>query len=177
MTDMAVEIAAVGAQPPMTGKELAEHDSHTTQFITFSVGDEEFGVDIVTVREIKGWTETTSLPNAPAFMRGVLNRRGTIVPIYDLRARFGLGHTEATSNHVIVIVAVADKIIGVLVDAVSDILTISGEEIRAVPEMGGSVDQRFLTGLVTVEKRMVALLELEQLFDLGSFDPAASANG
>ena len=101
-------------------------------------------------------------------MRGVLNLRGTIVPIYDLRARFGLGETPATSVHVIVIVAVRDRLIGILVDAVSDILSVSTVEIRPVPDGGHSADQRFLSGLVSVDHRMVALLQLERLFDLGA---------
>ena len=172
MTDIAPAISHDGGagQTSMVAANSSDLDTHTAQFITFSVGDEEFGIDIVTVREIKGWAETTSLPNTPTFMRGVLNLRGTIVPIYDLRARFGLGQTQATTNHVIVIVAVSDRIIGILVDAVSDILSISGEDVRAVPEMGAPIDQRFLTGLVTVDNRMVALLEPEQLFDLEVFD-------
>lgn len=176
MTDMATAISEEGGagRTSMTIASSSDHNTHTAQFITFSVGDEEFGIDIVTVREIKGWAETTNLPNTPAFMRGVLNLRGTIVPIYDLRARFGLGKTTATTNHVIVIVAVSQRIIGILVDAVSDILSISGEDIRAVPEMGAPVDQRFLTGLVTVDNRMVALLEPEQLFDLEAFDQNAA---
>jgi purine-binding chemotaxis protein CheW len=172
MIDMATTVSTV-ADHGLGSLNLADpgdQGAQTTQFITFSVGEEEFGVDIITVREIKGWTDTTRLPNAPVFMRGVLNLRGTIVPIYDLRARFGLGSTEATSNHVIVIVAVCDRIVGMLVDAVSDILSIGTEQIRSVPEMAGTVDQRFLTGLVTVERRMVALLDLEQLFDLPAFD-------
>jgi purine-binding chemotaxis protein CheW len=136
------------------------------QFITFSIGDEEFGVDIVTVQEIKGWTETTNLPSSPAYMRGVLNLRGVIVPIYDLRARFGLGDTKPSKNHVIVIVMVSNRIIGILVDGVSDILSVSAAKIRPVPEMGGHIDQRFLSGLVAVDQRMVALLELKLLFDL-----------
>ncbi len=151
------------AAPRMPG---ANHGQRTTQYITFSVGNEVFGVDIVTVREIKGWTDTTALPNAPAFMRGVLNLRGTIVPIYDLRARLGLGTTAASKNHVIVIVTVSDRIIGILVDAVSDILSIRETEIRPVPETGAAVEQLFLSGLVTVEQRMATLLDLAQLFDL-----------
>ena len=138
----------------------------TAQFVTFKVGHEEYGVDIMRVREIKGWTETTSLPNSPAYMRGVLNLRGTIVPIYDLRARFGLGETAATSVHVIVIVAVRERLIGILVDAVSDILTVAAAEIRPVPETERGRDQKFLSGLVSFERRMVALLELERMFDL-----------
>src|ERR1700759_397963 len=88
------------------------------QFLTFSVNGEEYGVDIMTVREIKGWTETTRLPNTPACMRGVMNLRGLIIPIFDLRARFTETLTEANANHVVIILAVDERNIGILVDAV-----------------------------------------------------------
>jgi purine-binding chemotaxis protein CheW len=146
--------------------EVSDVNAEAAQFITFRIGEEEFGVDIVKVREIKGWTETTNLPSAPSYMLGVLNLRGIIVPTYDLRARFGLGHTEPSKSHVIVIVTVGGRIFGILVDAVSDILTVATRKIRPVPEMGGDLDQRFLSGLVTIESRMVALLDLSLLFDL-----------
>jgi purine-binding chemotaxis protein CheW len=170
MTELASSGGTGMPGPRSAAGEPSEHRRNAAQFITFSVGTEEFGVDIITVREIKGWTATTTLPNSPRYMRGVLNLRGTIVPIYDLRARFGLGDTEATKNHVIVIVAVSERIIGILVDAVSDILTIGAEDVCPVPEMDSGVDQRFLTGLVAVDQRMVALLALEQLFDLPAAD-------
>ena len=138
--------------PGPTDASRGDGRDETAQFITFKVGEEEYGVDIMRVREIKGWTETTSLPNSPAYMRGVLNLRGTIVPIYDLRARFGLGETAATSVHVIVIVAVRERLIGILVDAVSDILTVAIADIRAVPETERGLDQKFLSGLVSFER-------------------------
>ncbi len=155
----------------------SEADMEAAQFITFSIGNEEFGVDIVTVQEIKGWTATTNLPSAPSYMLGVLNLRGIIVPICDLRARFGLGDTIPSKNHVIVIVMVSDRIIGILVDAVSDILTVGASRIRPVPEMGGNIDQRFLSGLVAVDNRMVALLELKLLFDLDGLSDESMDHG
>lgn len=150
-----------------------EQEQEAAQFITFSIGDEEFGVDIVKVQEIKGWTETTKLPSAPSYTLGVLNLRGIIVPIHDLRSRFGLGKTKPSANHVIVIVMINDRILGILVDAVSDILTVGAAKIRPVPEMGGHIDQRFLSGLVTVDSRMVALLELKLLFELDTLPDEA----
>lgn len=180
MSDIASETALGNDLPALAlSTNTNEADMEAAQYITFSIGDEEFGVDIVTVQEIKGWTETTNLPSAPPYMLGVLNLRGIIVPIYDLRARFGLGDTIPSQNHVIVIVMVGDRIMGILVDAVSDILTVGVTKIRAVPEMGSNVDQRFLSGLVAVDDRMVALLELKPLFGLDVFaddamDPASS---
>ena len=140
----------------------------TSQFVTFTVGEEAYAVDILQVREIKGWTEVTRLPNQPAHMRGVLNLRGVIVPIFDLRCRFGQGLTEATPIHVVVIVAVADRIVGILVDTVSDILTVGAEEIRPVPDLDSRSDRDFLKGLATSDDRMVALLQLDKLFDLNA---------
>ncbi len=158
------ETLMAGAEQP--GQEIVDTTSTTTeQFITFTIGREEYGIDIMAVREIKGWIDTTALPNTPEYMRGVLNLRGVIVPIFDLRCRFGLGLTEATSLHVVVIIAIGDRMIGILVDAVSDILSVSSADIRNVPKMDLQIDDQFLTGLVTVEERMVALLDAESLFD------------
>lgn len=136
----------------------------TQQFITFTLGEEEYGIDIMVVREIKGWTVTTMIPNAPAHVRGVINLRGVIVPIFDLRARFGMGMTNPTKMHVVIIVAAADRTIGLLVDTVSDIISIEPKAIRPVPEMGLPIDDQFLEGLVAVEDRMVTLVSLAGLF-------------
>ena len=138
----------------------------TRQFISFTIGDEEYGVDIMAIREIKGWTASTELPNTPKYMRGVINLRGAIVPIFDLRARFSGGLTQASARHVIIVVSVHDRVIGILVDAVADIITVSAADIQPVPELDHHDHSGFLTGLVTVEGRMVALLDLHQLFDI-----------
>lgn len=150
-------------------------DDATRQFITFTIGAEEYGVDIMAVREIKGWMATTRLPNAPRHVRGVINLRGTIVPIFDLRARFGQGLTEATKTHVVVIVSIGARVVGLLVDAVSDILAISASGILPVPEMERTVDVDYLSGLVTVDGRMVALLDLDRLLDINQLVAAQEA--
>lgn len=161
----------VVADPALTDgadwREDTQPDSggETCQFISFTIGSEEYAVDIISVREIKGWTEVTSLPKQPEYMRGVLNLRGIIVPIFDMRCRFGMGSTEATPTHVVIIVSIGERIVGLLVDAVSDILTVSSEEIRPVPEMERNGSNRFLSGLVTNGDNMVAILALENLFD------------
>lgn len=154
-------------------------DDESRQFVSFTIGSEEYGIDIMAVREIKGWSDTTMLPNAPEYMRGVLNLRGLIVPIFDLRRRFGGRKTETTKMHVIIIVAVGDRMLGILVDTVSDILTVATDEIRKVPKMDRRVDDEYLSGLVTVKERMVALLDVEKLFDTRTLDmgmDAASAH-
>jgi purine-binding chemotaxis protein CheW len=147
----------------------------TQQFVSFTVDKEEYAVDIMQVREIKGWTDVTVLPNQPSYMRGVLNLRGLIVPIVDLRARFGSGPTEATPIHVVVIVAIGERIVGLLVDKVSDILTVNLSEIREVPDMDARDDQAFLRGLVTAHDRLVALLATERLVNAKALTESAAA--
>lgn len=155
-----------GFMAGLRGTAVAKAAAVQRQFVTFTIGDEEYGVDIMVVREIKGWVHATRLPSAPKHMRGVINLRGTMVPVFDLRARFGEGQTEVTKTHVVIIVSVTDRVIGLLVDAVSDILTIEMSDIQPVPVIDRTVDVAFLSGLVTVEQRMVALLDLPRLFDL-----------
>lgn len=134
------------------------------QYVTFLVGERSYGVEIVRVREIKQWAQTTMLPNQPDYTRGVLNLRGTIVPVFDLRARFGGGLSEATENHVVVIVWIAEQTIGILVDAVSDIITVADEAIKPVPGQSFQDDGYALSGLVSAGEDMVGLLDLEHLF-------------
>lgn len=136
---------------------------NTEQFLTFTIGEEEYGVDIMTVREIKGWTDTTRLPNTPEFMRGVMNLRGLIVPIFDLRARFTGALTEATPKHVTIVLAAGARTVSILADTVSDILTVGSEEIKPSPEMDTTIDQRYVTGLIAVDQRMVVILDIEKL--------------
>lgn len=145
--------------------EKSAAGSGSRQFLTFAVKGEEYGVDIMTVREIKGWTETTRLPGSPEYMRGVMNLRGLIIPIFDLRARFRQGLTDATAKHVVIILAVGERNIGLLVDAVSDILNASSDQIKPAPSDGNRPDQDFISGLISLENRMVVLLNTDQLFD------------
>jgi purine-binding chemotaxis protein CheW len=141
------------------------NDSDLEQFISFRVGTEDYAIDILAVREIKGWTRTTVLPNQPDYVRGVLNLRGAIVPVFDLRCRFGRGTTEATSKHVVIIVSVADRLAGLLVDQVSDILSVAPDAIGPVPELEAGRSQTWLSGIITVNETMVVLLSLDTLFE------------
>lgn len=154
------ETAAAQSDPA----KAANSADRFKQYVTFLVGDRSYGVDIVRVREIKQWTPTTALPNQHAYTRGVLNLRGTVVPVHDLRARFGGPLTETTENHVVVIAWIADQTVGILVDAVSDIVTVDTDEIRPVPQ-SGSIDQNSaISGLVSNEDEMVALMDLDTIF-------------
>jgi purine-binding chemotaxis protein CheW len=146
----------------------------TVQFISFRIGEEEFAINIMAVREIKGWTETTVLPNQPDYLLGILNLRGLIVPIFDLRCRFGMGLTTATRAHVVVIVSVLDRTVGLLVDAVSDILTVQTAEIRPIPDIERAGGARFLEGIITRAESMVVVLSLEALFDKAALSVTAA---
>lgn len=135
----------------------------TKQFITFTLDEQEYGIDIMLVREIKGWSQTTALPHAPSYVRGVVNLRGIIVPILDLRARFGMGVTVPTAMHVAIIVTTDTRVTGLLVDAVSDIIAIEPDAIRPVPQMGSQGEDSMLEGLVALGDRLVTIVSLERL--------------
>ncbi len=150
-----------GQDRPKDGLGFA--DDRCQQFMTFTLGDEEFGIDIMMVREIKGWSETTTIPNSPVYVLGVINLRGVVVPIFDLRVRFGRAATEASAMHAIIIVSTDAKTVGLLVDRVSDIVPVPKEAIRAVPEVASPIDDNFLEGLVTSGDRMITLISLPRL--------------
>jgi len=164
-------MAEAARQPDAT-----QNSSATRQFLTFTLGEEEYGVDIMMVREVKGWTETTRLPNSPEYVRGVLNLRGIIIPIFDLRARFTGMLTVPDAKNVVIILAVGKRNIGILADTVSDILTVNQSEIKAAPETETSVDHRFVSGLIAVEDRMVVVLEIDKLLQPEDLEIAANAH-
>ncbi len=134
-----------------------------TQSISFAIGEDQYGVDIMAVREIKGWSEITHLPRQPDYVRGVLNLRGVIVPIIDLRCRFGQGLTDATSLHVVIIVQIASRQVGLLADRVLDIVSFEPSQVQPVPKVAKSARADFLSGLVTIENQMLALIDLPNL--------------
>ncbi|MBC7908278.1 MAG: purine-binding chemotaxis protein CheW [Rhodospirillaceae bacterium] len=146
----------------------SDGQSATRQFISFTIGAEEYGVEIIAIREIKGWSPTTALPDTPSYMRGVMDLRGAIIPIIDLRARFGGGLTTISSRHVIMVVAVGGREIGILVDAVADIITVADNAIQPIPELEHAHHAELLAGIVAVDGRMVALLDLARLFETHS---------
>ncbi len=146
-----------------------------TQFISFAIGADQYGVDIMSVREIKGWSEITHLPKQPDYVRGVLNLRGVMVPIIDLRCRFGQGMTEATPMHIVIIVQVASRLVGLLADRVLDIVSCDVTKIQPVPRIAQASRIDFLSGLVTMENAMIALIDLPHLLsNSGSEGKAAS---
>ncbi|ASD65888.1 chemotaxis protein CheW [Pseudoalteromonas piscicida] len=148
---------------------LADRDGDT-QFLTFMMAGEEYGMDILAVQEIRGWEEVTAIPNSPKYVNGAINLRGTIVPIIDLRVRFGLPQIEYGALTVVIVVSVvikeATKIMGLVVDAVSDVYSINEETAKDVPDFQDSENSQFVQGLVNVGEKMVVLLNLKKILDL-----------
>ncbi len=130
------------------------------ELIAFRIGDQEFCVDIMSVREIRGWTPATPLPRSPHYMKGVINLRGAVLPIVDLAARFGLPTTEPTARHVIMVAHVGGRMVGLLVDAVSDIVQMDSATLQATPDMASDEVKAFVKGLFALDGRMISLVEL-----------------
>ena len=160
-----VEPEMESGQGQKTGAEIEHVVGSTVQLIAFTVGDQFYGVDIMAVREIRAWSGTTTLPKTADFVRGVINLRGTIVPIIDLRARFGLGQTDATKTNVVIILAIGNRLYGILADSVSDILTVPESNIHTVPQTEGEDENPFIEGLITNDNQMVAMIALEKVVD------------
>ncbi len=145
------------------------------EFISFSIGDDQYGVAIMSVREIKGWSGVTHLPKQPEYVRGVLNLRGVMVPIIDLRCRFGQGMTDASAMHVVIIVQIGDRLVGLLADRVLDIVSFENSKIQKVPTVGGAAQAEFLSGLITIDDAMIALIDLEHLLSESGAQVLAAA--
>jgi purine-binding chemotaxis protein CheW len=164
MNDMSVTSPPAGiGQSGQVELSAADSESSAVQLISFAIGDEQYGVDIMAVREIKGWTEITPLPGQSEYVRGVLNLRGAIVPIVDLRCRFGQGLTQASPLHICIIVQIGEKPIGLLADRVLDIVSLDSSEIKPEPRVTQSQRVSFLSGLVTTDSGMIALIDLPNL--------------
>ncbi len=133
------------------------------ELLTFTLGNEEYGIDILKVQEIRGYDAVTTIANAPEFIKGVINLRGIIVPIVDMRIKFKLGNVTYDETTVVIILNVANRVVGMVVDGVSDVLTLKPEQIKPAPEFGASLDTRYLQGLGTVDERMLILVDIEKL--------------
>ncbi|MBL8251900.1 MAG: purine-binding chemotaxis protein CheW [Candidatus Competibacter sp.] len=160
------ELATLG-QRGLLKREIA---AGGLQYLTFSLAGEEYGVDILKVQEIRGWAPVTKVPNAPVFVRGVMNLRGAIVPVIDLRLRFNLETVEYTKTTVVIVATVqsanGSRIIGTVVDGVSDVLNLNAADIQPAPDFGTAVHTDFISGLVTVDSGMVMLLDVDRLLSV-----------
>jgi len=134
----------------------------TREVLVFVLGKEEYGVDILKVQEIRGYEKVTPIPAAPAYLKGVINLRGIIVPVIDLRIKFGLADPKYDSFTVVIILRLASRVIGMVVDGVSDVVALAPSEVKPAPQLGSLVDSSFLAGLATQGERMVLLLDIEK---------------
>lgn len=152
----------------MTQEAIQDSGASTVQignneFLTFTLGKEEYGMDILKVQEIRGYDAVTSIAGAPEFIKGVINLRGTIVPIVDMRIKFNMGNVQYDQFTVVIILNIADRVVGMVVDGVSDVITLAQEQIRPAPDFGAAIDTRYILGLGTVEERMIILVDIERL--------------
>ena len=149
------------------------------QYLTFMLAGEEYGVDILRVQEIKGWGKVTPIPGTPEYVRGVMNLRGTIVPILDLRKRFSMDQIDYGPTTVVIVLRVEcegrDRIMGVVVDAVSDVYAVPAEELSPPPDFGGNVHVEFVRGLATVDEKMVIILNIDKLLNADDLEAVSHA--
>lgn len=148
------------------------------EFLVFALGDEEYGIDILKVQEIRSYDNVTRIANAPDFIKGVTNLRGVIVPIVDLRIKFDQGDVSYTGNTVVVVLNLQERVVGIVVDGVSDVLSLTTDQIRSAPEFSVSLSTEFLTGLGTLNDRMLILVDIEKLLnsrEMALVDQVASA--
>jgi purine-binding chemotaxis protein CheW len=152
-----------GALVAGSRRDAQQAEAAGQEFLVFTLGAEEYGIDILKVQEIRGYDSVTRIANAPEFIKGVINLRGIIVPIVDMRIKFNLGRVEYDHQTVVIILNVAHRVVGMVVDGVSDVLTLTPDQIMPAPEFGATLTAEYLTGLGTVEGRMLILMDIEKL--------------
>jgi len=148
------------------------------QFLSFTLGGESYGVEILRVQEIRGYDSVTTIAHAPTFVKGVINLRGTIVPIVDLRIKFALGEARYDEFTVVIILSVADRVIGVVVDGVSDVIDLAPEAVQPAPRLGAVVDTNYILGMGSREDDMIILVDIERLLgsaDFGLLEPLSDS--
>ena len=148
--------------------QLTDLSTDGSQFLTFMLQDEEFGIEILRVQEIKGLARITPIPNMPSYIRGVMNLRGTVVPIIDLRTKFDMPEAEYNQFTVIIVVTIGDKVTGLVVDAVSDVLNVAENNIEPAPDLGIEADTSFMTGIAKSGERLITLLNMDELVNVDS---------
>ena len=146
------------------------------EYLTFTLGNEEYGVNILKVQEIRGYEKPTAIANSPPYVKGVVNLRGTIVPILDMRLKFNVGEATYDQFTVVIILNVGGRVVGIVVDGVSDVIQLAPEQMRPAPEFSSTFDTKYITGLGTVDERMLILIDIECLLmgsELGLFQSNA----
>jgi purine-binding chemotaxis protein CheW len=140
--------------------------AHSRELIVFRVEKQEFGINIMSVREFRGWTKATPLPGTPSFVRGIVNLRGSVLPIVDLAARLGFPPAEPTACHVIIVAQIGPQIVGILVDEVSDILNVTSDLVQPTPDVASEMAKTFVRGVVALDQRMISLIALDQVLPI-----------
>ena len=143
--------------------EVRDVTRTASQYLTFALGEEEYGIEILRVQEIKGFSSVTAIPNAPPYVKGVMNLRGTVVPVLDLRLKFGMPPRDYDRFTVIVVVNVGARVVGLIVDGVSDVLDVAAGALEATPELGADVDTTMLQGIARNGERLVTMLEIDRV--------------
>jgi purine-binding chemotaxis protein CheW len=138
-------------------------ENTSSELLTFTLGNEEYGIDILKVQEIRGYEAVTTIAHAPEFIKGVINLRGIIVPIVDMRIKFNLGKVSYDETTVVIVLNFANRVVGMVVDGVSDVITLKADQVKPAPEFGASLDTKYLMGLGTVDDRMIILVDIERL--------------
>ncbi len=152
-----------GTSPAAMGVDVAQDALGAQEFLTFTLGEEEYAIDILRVQEIRGYDAVTRIANTPHFIKGVINLRGTIVPIVDLRLKFNLSDVTYSEFTVVIILSVAERVIGIVVDSVSDVITLGAEQVKPAPQFSSSVEGDHLKGIGTVDDRMLIIIDIERL--------------
>jgi purine-binding chemotaxis protein CheW len=154
-----------------------KNESAGNEFLAFTLGKEEYGIDILKVQEIRGYEAVTRIANAPEFIKGVVNLRGIIVPIVDMRIKFNLGEPTYDQFTVVIILNISGRVVGMVVDSVSDVITLTMEQVKPAPEMGTTFDSDYLIGLGTLDERMLILVDIDKLMssaDMGLIEKLAA---
>jgi purine-binding chemotaxis protein CheW len=154
-----------------------KNESTGNEFLAFTLGKEEYGIDILKVQEIRGYEAVTRIANAPEFIKGVVNLRGIIVPIVDMRIKFNLGEPTYDQFTVVIILNISGRVVGMVVDSVSDVITLSMDQVKPAPEMGTTFDSDYLIGLGTLDERMLILVDIDKLMssaDMGLIEKLAA---
>jgi purine-binding chemotaxis protein CheW len=147
----------------MTTENTTSGGATGGEFLTFTLGPEEYGIDILKVQEIRGYDAVTTIANTPKFIKGVINLRGIIVPIVDMRIKFNLENVSYDQLTVVIILNLASRVVGMVVDGVSDVIALTPEQIKIAPQFGATLDTKYLMGLGTVDQRMLILVDIEKL--------------
>lgn len=146
--------------------------SRQAEFVAFRAGRLEFCINIMSVREIRGWAPATAIPRSPTYIRGVINLRGIVLPIVDLSMRLGLPATEPTARHVIIVAQVGDRAAGLLVDSVSDILSVEGSSIQPTPDVASTLARMFVRGVIAMDGRMISVITLDHVLPASELEAA-----